>query len=190
MNLIQIIISAVFVNNIILTSYAGVNPAIASSKNNDTAISMGFALTFMMTISTVITKLVNDYVLTAYDLEFLRVLVYVLTIIIVMELTYAIFSKLMPRQFESLNTFKPLLMINNLFLGVALIATNSNFNLTETIFHSIGAGLGFMVVSILLASINYKYRFVDMPRHFKERPLTIMALGLITLAFYGFAGLV
>lgn len=190
MNIIQLIIAAVFVNNIVLTNYVGINPTIASSSNGESAITMGLSITLMMTISTVITKLIHDYVLVPFNLQYLQVLVYVLVIVAVIYLCYALFKNSLKEKFESLDAFMPLIVINNLFLGVALIVTQDGLSLLETVFYSVGVGLGFMLVSLILSSINYKYRFVDMPRAFKEKPISIMALGLIALAFYGFSGLV
>lgn len=190
MEILAIIIGAVFVNNIVLTNYVGINPAIASSTSGESAITMGLSLMLMMTVSNVISKLIYDNLLVKFGLEFIQVLVYILVIVLVIKLCYALFKNLFKNKSESLEAFMPLIVINNLFMGVTFLTTQQGLNIVQTIFYTIGVGLGFMLVSILLSSINYKYRFIDMPKHFKEKPITIMALGLIALAFYGFAGLV
>lgn len=190
MNLIHLIIAAVLVNNLVLTNFVGINPAVASSKSNESAINMGLAIMLMLTISNVITKLVNDYILIPLGAQYLQTLAFVVVIVIVIGICYMLFKNSFKEKFESLEVFMPLIVINNLFLGVSILTTQQGLSLVETVVYSIGVGLGFTLVSVLLASINHKYRFADLPRHFLEKPITLMALGLMALAFYGFVGLV
>lgn len=190
MNIIKILISAVLVNNLILSNYIGINPVIVSSKSEKSSLTFGVLMTIMLTLSTCITKLLNDYVLVKYSLEHFRIFTFVLVIIFINILSKLLIKNNFKMNYKKIESFTPLLIINNLFLGVALLVVKNNLSLLDTVVYSIGVSLGFMLISILVSSINYKYRYPEMPKAFRGLPITIMALGLIALAFYGFQGLV
>ena len=190
MILIQIIIATVLVNNLILNQYIGINPAIAASKNHEYTITMSFAIMFLMTISSLLTKLINDYILLPNSLGDFKIFAFVIVIAFVIFIANIVLKFVMKERYTKMTNFMPIVVINNLFLGVALLVTQEGLSLVETIVYSIGVSLGFMLISIIVSSINYKYRRANMPRHFLEKPITLLALGLIALAFYGFSGLV
>lgn len=190
MTLIHIIIGTVLVNNLILSQYIGINPTIAASKNHEYTVTMGLAIMFLMTISTVLSKLVYDYILIPNGLVDFEIFVYVLVIAVVIFLSNILLKSIMKERYEKMNGFMPIVVINNLFLGVSLLVTQEGLGLVETIVYSVGVSIGFMLVSLIVSSINYKYRYANMPRHFLEKPITFIAIGLVALAFYGFSGLV
>lgn len=190
MTIIQIIIATVLVNNLILNQYIGINPTITASNNYEYTVTMGLAIMFLMTISNIITKIVNDYILLPYSLENFKIFAYVIVIAFVLVIANKVLKGIMQERYSKIINFMPMVVINNLFLGVALLVIKDGLNLVEIIVYSIGVSLGFMLVSILVSSINYKYRHSNMPRHFLGKPITLIALGLIALAFYGFSGLV
>lgn len=190
MTLIQIIIATVLVNNVILNHYIGINPAIAASKNHEYTVTMGLAIMFLMTISTLFTKIVNDYILDPNSLGNFKIFAFVIVIALVIFIADIVLKGIMKERYTKMTNFMPIVVINNLFLGVALLVIKDSLGLVETIVYSIGVSLGFILVSILISSINYKYRYANMPRHFLEKPITLIAIGLIVLAFYGFSGLV
>ena len=190
MTLIQIIIATVLVNNLILNQYIGINPTIAASKNHEYTVTMGLAIMFLMTISTLLTKIVNDYILVPNSLGDFKIFAFVIVIALVIVIANTVLKGIMKERYTKMTNFMPIVVINNLFLGVALLVTQEGLGLVETVVYSIGVSLGFMLVSTLVSSISYKYRYANMPRHFLEKPITLIALGLIALAFYGFSGLV
>lgn len=190
MKLLYLVIATVLVNNLVLKSYIGLNSILSSSKNNNYIIPMGFSIMLILTLSNIITKLIYDNLLVRLELEYLKIFINVIIILIIIELIHIFIDNFMNKIYRSMEMFMPVIMINNLFLGSSLLVIKNNLKIIEIIVYSIGISLGFMLISLILSSINYKYRFVDMPRHFKERSITFIALGLIALAFYGFLGLV
>lgn len=187
MEYISIILAAVLVNNIVLTQIFGINPTIAASNSIESSVTMGFAITLIMTIASIVTKLVNDYLLI--NTQFLQVIVFVIIIALVIELCYLVIKNTSNEKFDSIKTVVPLVSSNSLILGVSLLVVQNGFTLLETIAYSVGVGLGFTLLLLIVSAINNKYRFANMPKNFLEKPITFFALGLIALAFYGFKGL-
>lgn len=190
MEYISIILAAILVNNIVLTQISGVNPIIAVSHNIESSIIMGLAITFVITLSSIFTKIVNDYILVEYGLEFLKIFIYIFVIEIIIHLSYKIIKSISKEDFDVFESFIPVVSTNSLILTVALMVVDNNFGLVETIIYSIGIGLGFTLLSLIISEINYKYRYANVPRSILEKPITFIALGLVALAFYGFNGLV
>lgn len=186
MNILQIIIASVFVSNVVLSGYIGMDDVLALSDNKGKMLKIGLVSCFMLTISTFLTRLISQTLLEKYNLQYFELLAYV----VIIGLVVKVFSVLFDSTYGESTAYSKLNLVNTLFLGVALLASQNNLSLIDTIIYSIGTSLGVILLSIMMEAIKYKYRFVNMPDHFKGRALHVMVLGLIALAFYGFAGLV
>ncbi|MCT1796718.1 Rnf-Nqr domain containing protein [Helcococcus kunzii] len=177
MEFLSIILAAVFINNVVLTQFFGVRPLSSNADEIKLSLKNGLVITVIMTISSVITKLVNDYILK--DHQYLQIIIFVFIVTLILEL----FSLFIEKENKSL------LLANTLLLGVALIVSQNGLSLLDTVLYSIGAGLGFSLITVLVDAIRYKYRNAAMPKNYLGNPITFIALGLIALAFYGFNGL-
>ncbi|WP_311487777.1 Rnf-Nqr domain containing protein [uncultured Helcococcus sp.] len=186
MNILQIIIASVFVSNVVLSGYIGMDDVLALSDNKGKILKIGLISCLMLTISTFLTRLISQTLLEKYNLQYFELLAY----IVIIGLVVKVFSVLFDSTYGESPAYSKLNLVNTLFLGIALLASQNNLSLIDTIIYSIGTSLGVILLSIMLEAIKYKYRFVNMPDHFKGRAIHVMALGLIALAFYGFAGLV
>ncbi|MFM1539397.1 electron transport complex protein RnfA [Helcococcus bovis] len=190
MTYISIIIAAVLVNNMVLTQIFGVNPAVASSKDLESTITMGLSITFVTVISSIVSKIFYDYVLLKFNLEYLKILSFVIIVVLVIEIFYSLVAVTSKKEYEDIKSYLPSVTANSMILGVALIVVSNNYNILSTIAYAFGVSLGFVLVTLLLNAINEKYKYANLPRHFLEKPITLFALGLMALAFYGFKGLI
>lgn len=182
MEFLSIILAAVFINNVVLTQIFGSNAINTKSVNLQSTVKFGLSMTFLMTLAVILTKLVNETLLV--NLQYMKILVYALIVGLLVEV-YSIFFKK-----DDINDKSRLLIgANALLLGIALTATPSADYIGSVILYPIGAGLGFTLVSLIVDSVNYKYRHAQMPKNYLNNPITFIALGLIALAFYGFNGL-
>lgn len=186
MNILQIIIAGVFVSNVVLSGYIGMDDVLALSDNKGNMLKIGLISCFMLVISTFLTRLISQTLLEKFNLQYFELLAY----IVIIGLVVKVFSVLFNSTYGDSPAYSKLTLVNTLFLGVALLASQNNLSLIDTIIYSIGTSLGVILLSIMMEAIKYKYRFVNMPDHFKGQAIHVMALGLIALAFYGFAGLV
>lgn len=187
---ILLLVGTVLVNNFVLVKFLGICPFMGVSKKLDTAIGMGLATTFVLTISSVAAYLVEGYILTPLSLEYLRTMAFILVIAVIVQFTEMVINKTSPTLYRLLGIFLPLITTNCIVLGLALLNINENHNFIQSIVYGFSAGLGFSLVLILFASMRERITVADIPLPFKGASIALITAGLMSLAFMGFTGLV
>lgn len=190
MNYILIIIGAIFVNNIVLSKFLGVCPFLGVSKKTSTAVGMAGAVLFVMTIATIITWLLQKYVLVAFHIEFLQTITFILVIAALVQMVEIILKKVSPPLYQALGIFLPLITTNCAVLGVAIMAaTNTDFGLLESTVFAIANAIGFGLALVIFSGLREHIDFSDIPEAMKGAPIALIVAGILALAFMGFAGL-
>lgn len=187
--IILIFISAAIVNNFVLAYFLGICPFLGVSKRVDTALNMGLASTFVMTLSAAFTWLINTYILVKFNLPFLQYVTFIITIASLVQLVEMFIRKTSPALYRSLGIFLPLITTNCAILGLALFAVLREYSFIESLSFGIGAGVGFTIALVIMAGIREELEFADIPEALKGAPITLLAAGMLALAFMGFAGL-
>ncbi|MDO5027177.1 MAG: electron transport complex subunit RsxA [Tissierellia bacterium] len=190
MNLVGIILGSIFVNNYVLAQFLGICPALGVSKKLDTSVGMGLAVTFVITLASIITLFINKYILVALGLEYLRTLAFILVIASLVQFVEMFLKKASPSLYNALGVFLPLITTNCVVLGVAILNVDNSYNLLETVVNAISASIGFTLALVLLSAIREKYELVELPKSFRGIPMALLSLGLLSIAFFGFKGLV
>ncbi|MDR1332644.1 MAG: electron transport complex subunit RsxA [Tannerella sp.] len=190
MTYILIFISAVFVNNIVLAQFLGICPFLGVSKKLDTAIGMGSAVAFVMTIATIFTYIVQKTVLDPFHIAFLQTIVFILIIACLVQLVEIILKKMSPALYQALGVFLPLITTNCTILGVAIMVIQKDFNLLESVVFAISTALGFGLALILFAGIREQLSMVRLPKGMEGMPIALVVAGLLAMAFMGFSGIV
>ncbi|MCL1993031.1 MAG: RnfABCDGE type electron transport complex subunit A [Spirochaetes bacterium] len=191
MSMILVFIGAAFINNFVLTQFLGMCPFLGVSKKTETAIGMGLAVIFVMTVSSVVTFLFFNYVLVPFDLQYLQTIVFILTIASLVQVIESVMKKMFPPLYDSLGIFLPLMTTNCAIIGVALINIRDAFTFLDAVANSLGAGFGFLLALVLLSGMREKYEHdLDIPIVFRGLPLALFSAGLMSIAFMGFSGLV
>jgi electron transport complex protein RnfA len=189
MTVILIFLSAAIVNNLVLAYFLGICPFLGVSKRLDTAVNMGMATTFVMTLAAVITWLINNLILIPYDLPFLQNVTFIITIASLVQLVEMFIKKTSPPLYKSLGIFLPLIVTNCAILGLALFEALRGYSLLESLFFGLGGGAGFTLALVLMAGIREELEFAEVPESLKGAPMTLLVAGMLALAFMGFAGL-
>ncbi|RLC48424.1 MAG: electron transport complex subunit RsxA [Candidatus Cloacimonadota bacterium] len=193
--LFSIIIASIFINNFVLAKFLGLCPYIGVSKKLDSAIGMGMAVIFVMTMASTITWLVYNYLLNpstsifGLDLTFLRTIAFILTIATLVQFVEMVIQKTAPALYKALGIFLPLITTNCAVLGVSILNINEGYNFLETIINGFSAGVGFTLVLILMAGIRERLELADIPESLKGLPISFIVAGCMALAFLGFSGL-
>lgn len=192
MEYIIIIISAVFVNNIVLAQFLGICPYLGVSSRVSTSIGMSGAVMFVMTLATIVTFLIYHYVLVPFDITFLQTISYILVISSLVQMVEIILKKVSPALFQALGIFLPLITTNCAILGVTILAVREDygFHLMEGIVFAVANALGFALTIILFAGIREHLDLMDVPKGMRGAPAALVVAGILALAFMGFAGLV
>jgi electron transport complex protein RnfA len=185
-----ILVSTVLVNNFVLVKFLGLCPFMGVSRKLETAVGMGLATTFVLTLSSVSSYLVNTYLLEPMGLEFLRTIAFILVIAVVVQFTEMVMHKTSPMLYQVLGIFLPLITTNCAVLGVALLNTQEDHNLVESALYGFGAAVGFSLVLVLFAAVRERVAVADVPKPFKGNAIALITAGLMSMAFMGFAGLV
>lgn len=184
-----IFLSAVLVNNFVLSRFLGICPFLGVSRKVDTAVGMSLAVIFVMVMASVITWLLN-VLLVVLGLPFLTTIVFILVIAVLVQFVEIVLKKTSPGLYEGLGIYLPLITTNCAILGLAVLNVQLEYNLLETIVNSIGAGIGFALALIIFSTIREKMELVEMPEAFKGTAGALVAAGLLSTAFMGFQGLV
>ena len=187
--LFSIIIASIFVNNYVLGQFLGICPTLGVTSKVETAKGMGAAVIFVVTLSSIITWIIQYYILDPLNIGYLQTVVFILVIASLVQTVEMIMKKSMPNLYEALGVYLPLITTNCIVLGVAIKNINESYNLLETTVNSAAAAVGFLIALVILASIREKIEDNDMPEAFKGGPITLITLGLMSIAFMGFAGL-
>src|SRR6056297_1005459 len=185
-----IIIGAIFVNNIVLNQFLGLCPFIGVSSKVETAIGMAGAVTFVMTIATIITYLLQNYILIPFGITFMQTITFILIIASLVQLVEIILKKVSPPMYQALGIFLPLITTNCAILGVAILAVQNDYNLLESVIFGIANAIGFGLALIIFAGIREHLDLVDVPKPMKGVPIAFIVAGLLSLAFMGFSGIV
>ncbi len=189
-NLFIILIGAILVNNFVLSRFLGICPFLGVSKQVETAAGMGMAVTFVMTMAGIITWLIQKFILELLHIEFLQTIAFILVIASLVQFVEIFLQKASPTLYQALGVFLPLITTNCAVLGLALLNIQFEYNLLQTIVHSIGAALGFSLAIVLFAGIREKLELSNIPEPFKGFPIALLTASLMSMAFFGFAGLV
>jgi len=190
MEYILIIISAVFVSNIVLNQFLGICPFIGVSSKVETAIGMTGAVTFVMVIATLVTYLIYYSVLVPLDIIYMRTITFILVIASLVQLVEIILKKISPPLYQALGIFLPLITTNCAVLGVAVLAVQKDFGLLESTVFAIGNAIGFGLALITFSGIREQLDLLNVPSRMKGVPIAFIVAGLMALAFMGFTGIV
>lgn len=190
MEYIIIFIAAVFVNNIVLAQFLGICPFLGVSKKIDTAAGMGAAVTFVLTIATIATFLVQKYVLDVYGLGFMQTITFILIIAALVQLVEIILKKVSPALYQALGVFLPLITTNCCILGVAILVIQKEYNLLQSIVFAASTAIGFALALIIFAGIREQLARTRIPEGMKGTPIALITAGLLAMAFMGFSGIV
>lgn len=185
-----ILVSTVLVNNFVLVKFLGLCPFMGVSRKLEGAIGMGLATTFVLTLSSVCSYLLNAYVLVPLGLEYLRIIALILVIASVVQFTETMLRQTNPLLYQILGIYLPLITTNCAVLGVALLSIREQQSFTESAVFGFGAAMGFSVVLVLFAAIRERLALADVPGPFKGASIALITAGLMSMAFMGFAGLV
>ena len=185
-----LLISTVLVNNFVLVKFLGLCPFMGVSGKLETAIGMSLATTFVLTLASLCSYLVDHYLLAPLDLLYLRTLSFILVIAVVVQFTEMVVHKTSPTLYRLLGIFLPLITTNCAVLGVALLNVNARHNFINSVIYGFGAAVGFSLVLILFAAMRERLAAADVPIPFKGAAIAMITAGLMSLAFMGFTGLV
>ena len=189
MEYLLIFISAIFVNNIVLSQFLGICPFLGVSKKIDTAIGMGSALAFVLTLATIITWLVQKYVLDALGIGYLQTLAFILIIAALVQMVEIILKKVSPTLYQALGIFLPLITTNCCVLGVAILVIQKDYSLMQSIVYAFSTALGFALSLVLFAGIREQQELVKIPKGMQGMSIVLITASLLALSFMGFSGL-
>jgi electron transport complex protein RnfA len=190
MEYVYIIIFAVFVNNVILSQFLGICPFLGVSTKVSTAAGMGAAVVFVMALSTVVTFLLQEFILVPLEIEFLQTIVFILVIAALVQMVEIILKKISPSLYQALGVFLPLITTYCAVLGISILVIQKGYNLLEGITYSIGISLGFTLAMVIFAGLREHLELVEVPKGVKGIPIALITAGILAMAFMGFAGLV
>lgn len=190
MEYIIILLSAIFVSNIVLAQFLGICPFLGVSGKVDTAVGMSGAVLFVMTIATIVTWLVQTYVLTPLGISFLQTISFILIIAALVQMVEIILKKVSPPLYQALGIYLPLITTNCAILGVALLAIAKDYDLLEGVIFAVSNAVGFALAMIIFAGIREHLELMDVPKGMKGVPIALVTAGILALAFMGFSGLV
>ena len=185
-----ILIGTVLVNNFVLVKFLGLCPFMGVSKKLESAIGMGMATTFVLTLSSICTWLVNQYLLAPLGIEYLRTIAFILVIASVVQFTETVMRKTSPVLYQVLGIFLPLITVNCAVLGVTILNLQANLDVLRSAVYGFGAAAGFSLVLILFAAQRERIAVADVPEPFQGSAIALVTAGLMSLGFMGFAGLV
>ena len=188
MSYIGIFITAIFVNNIILSQFLGICPFLGVSKKKETAIGMGIAVMFVMTIASAVTYLIYHNLIVPYHLEFMTTVVFILVIASLVQMVEIVIKKTSPVLYQALGIFLPLITTNCAVLGIALLTVQKNMNFTETVVYSLANDMGFTLAIVLFSGMRERLSKVKLPKAMEGAPIALITAGLLSMAFMGFSG--
>lgn len=185
----SIIISSIFINNIIFAKFLGCCPFMGVSKKIDASLGMGMAVTFVITIASAVTWLVYTFLLEPFGLAYLQTIAFILIIASLVQFVEMAIQKTSPSLYKALGVFLPLITTNCAVLGVAIINIQTGYNFIETIVNGFSVAIGFSLALVLLAGIREKLEFNNIPKSFQGVPIAFVTAGLLAMAFMGFSGM-
>lgn len=188
--LITIFISAVFIENVVLNQILGICPFIGVSNRIDSAVGMGFAVTFVLLMASVVTWCVQTFVLVPFNLEYLQTISFILIIASLVQFVEMVVKKVAPSLYQALGVFLPLITTNCAVLGVSLNNIKEKYDFVAAAINATGAGMGFLFALVIMAGIRERLEVSEIPETMKGAPIAFITAGLLATAFMGFSGLV
>ena len=188
MEYVLIFISAIFVNNIILSQFLGICPFLGVSKKIDTSLGMGAAVAFVMTLATIVTWLIQHFVLNPLGLQYLQTLAFILVIASLVQMVEIILKKGSPALYQALGIFLPLITTNCAVLGVAILVIQKYYNLLQSIVYALSTAIGFALALVVFAGLREQLYLSEVPRGMRGVAIVLITAGLLSLAFMGFSG--
>jgi Na+-translocating ferredoxin:NAD+ oxidoreductase subunit A len=185
-----ILISAVFVNNFVLARFLGICPFMGVSKKVETALGMGMAVTFVMTVAAATTWLIQELILTPFNIGYLQTIAFILVIASLVQLVEMVVQKTSPVLYQSLGIFLPLITTNCAVIGLAVLSVQNEYTFFEAVVFAVGAAAGFTLALVLFAGLRERIELAPVPQAFRGAAIGFVTAGLLSLAFMGFAGLV
>ncbi len=185
-----IIIGSIFVSNIVLTQFLGICPFIGVSNKLSTSIGMGGAVIFVLTLATMVTWIIQYYVLTPFGLDFMQTIVFILVIAALVQMVEIILKKVSPPLYQALGVFLPLITTNCAVLGVAILTIQKHFNLLEGVTYAASNAIGFTMALVIFSGIREHLDLMEVPKGMRGVPIALVTAGILALAFMGFTGMV
>ena len=189
MSYFLIVITAIFVNNIVLAQFLGICPFLGVSKTIDAALGMSAAVAFVMTLATICTYLIEYYVLRQFHIEYLQTITYILVIATLVQLIEIILKKVLPVLYQALGVFLPLITTNCTILGVAIVVIQKEYNMLESVVFALSTSIGFGLALVLFAGLREHLSLVKVPKGMQGMPVALVVAGLLAMAFMGFSGI-
>jgi len=190
MEYIQIIILALFVNNVVLAQFLGICPFLGVSNKISTALGMGAAVVFVMALANLVTYLIYNFVLVPLHIEFMQTISFILVIAALVQMVEIILKKVSPPLYQALGIFLPLITTNCAVLGIALLAITKEYNLVQSVVYASATAVGFTLAMVLMAGIREQLQLVNLPKGMQGIQLSLIIAGLLAMAFMGFSGMV
>ena len=188
MEYLLIFVSAIFVNNIVLSQFLGICPFLGVSQKIETSLGMGGAVAFVLTLATLVTYLLQIFVLNPLGLQYLQTLSFILVIAALVQMVEIILKKISPSLYQALGIFLPLITTNCAVLGVAILVIQKDFNLLKSVVYAFSTALGFALALVVFAGIREQLSMVNIPKGVKGMSVVLITAGLLSLAFMGFSG--
>ena len=188
-NLILLALGSALINNVVLSQFLGLCPFLGVSKKVKTAVGMGTAVIFVITLSSIVTGLIYNGLLVRFDLTYLKTIVFILVIAALVQFVEMFLKKFMPALYKSLGVFLPLITTNCAVLGIAITNVQKEYSLLEGTVNGFATSVGFTISIVILAGIREKMQYNDIPKAFRGMPIVLVSAGLMAIAFCGFSGL-
>ena len=188
-SLFSLALGAILINNYIFVQFLGICPFLGVSKKTDTAIGMGLAVIFVMTLSSAVTWIVNNLILIPLHMEYMQTVAFILVIAALVQFVEMVLMKMMPALYQALGIYLPLITTNCAVLGAALLSVNNNYNFIESVVYGCTAAIGFTLAIVLFSTIREHQEFADYPKSFEGFPIALISAFLLSIAFMGFQGL-
>ena len=188
MEYILIFISAIFVNNIVLSQFLGICPFLGVSQKVTTSLGMGAAVAFVLTLATIVTYLVQIFILNPFGLQYLQTIAFILVIASLVQMVEIILKKVSPALYQALGIFLPLITTNCAVLGVAILVIQRDYSLIQSVVYAFSTAIGFGLALTVFAGIREQLAFVNIPKGMKGMSIVLVTAGLLSLAFKGFSG--
>ncbi len=188
--LLLIAVGSALVNNVVLSQFLGLCPFLGVSKKVETAGGMGAAVIFVITVASFVASVIYKFILTPFELDYLRTIVFILVIAALVQFVEMFLKKAMPPLYESLGVYLPLITTNCAVLGIAITNVQKGYGILTSVINGFGTAVGFTIAIVILAGIREKTEYNDIPESFKGTPIVLLTAGLMAIAFMGFSGMI
>ena len=188
--LLIILVSSAIVHNVVLSQFLGLCPFFGVSKKTETAVGMGGALVFVITLSSFVTGLIYKFILVPSGMEYLQTIVFILIIAALVQFVEMFLKKCVPSLYQALGVYLPLITTNCAVLGVALNSVQYGYNILQSVVYGLGISIGFTIAIVILAGIREKMEYNDIPESWQGMPIVMVTAGLMSIAFFGFSGII